>query len=946
MIGDVDPIPTGSTDNTIDPDTTVGQVGDSTEPDTSQPEVRPEVNPTPTELAPMQEKGTEPPSRQGGTNDFSQSEYKWNTFNIGLSEKESDPTMPLTEKTLNTSQVFDLSDQTTSIKEALERNHVVAVNCPSEQMNKEIMVRLATHDHFRTIPSLSTRQCIIDDLISSDSPITLKSLINKVSSRTIAAGKPCIVFVFESLHSFSTPDRQPIFLASMRAQESLVESLKHELRNQQVYLVYFFHSDQDVRSKNHSRRHWHWPDIQQPPAVSLYLRYYLNDPHKTKELHNTLRIQQSEGIWPSADYDLIHEIKELIETDELEDKIRHYQEVLAKRSELTVQGKLNQHEANEKNLKTLRKNFLKRAILFVGTFFDHIGINEFRSIVSTLIGTLETERTHIDKTLRKQQHNWLYESDRIISECGIVAKEEDNRVSMRFSDKHDREAYLPILKRHFPQFVQEQGERLLNEGFFFQPMASAGFIQGMNGLLIRLMKAGPESSVRSHLLLLAQQLDEKYVPIAQNRAQVSEMHQLIRFIREQGSSIQYDQFEVVMSALQEGSIDHRDLIRQINEIGQQEEIDHENGHDSSVSNVELIEELVKNKERLQHTNTLELETWRKQLSRYVRLIFDLNNDPAFSNEVERFLEQWQTTGRYQNVLLEVLMQLYSDYDHPTLPVLQKNLLSKQRQHQIDTCEKFLECALKSPINFREIHDQLNDWTDENESRRTPIGSMFARSFLIHYLEKLEYAHTEFKVTRHVPTNSSIQPDQYGTWPSTYPFFAQLTTNTPNTAASEWKVLIEQLFSKRSEEAYVKLQQRIDPSLIGESEIISDYMFYRIAGFIENWSRIITGDSERTSTNASWKAWEWMIAGIVDTVTTKQSIKLLHVWRINSDHCLRQLSRIRRSNESASFKRKNEDGINKRRDRLRLLHTDFRNKMKEKGGGSKNTSIRKPLRFDD
>jgi len=851
----------------------------------------------------------------------------------------TDPTIPVAEETLNSPFQFDLNEFAEQCLSDLETNRFTSIQCADDKINEEIMIRIAKG---QLVQFHEQRQYIIENLIEDDRPVGIKPLSSLIQSKTIAKGKKSIVYIFESQLSQSNSDETPVFLNSLFGSNARSKGYQSILSQHNTYLVYFFFSETGRKLVNEKRKQWHWPSIRLTSTLHLKLSSAFPGNVKITEWQKQIRQQQQKGLWAKSEFEFLQEFENLISTGLLEKEINERQEILSDPQKLA-----EWEGSSVKKLKLLKDDYLNRLVLFVATFFDGIGIKEFRQIVIHLLDENDGRTQETNKDKKKIDRNlkaWKANSDFILMDCGLNVAYIDSQASIRFKNIADKSTLRLIFRNSFPHFVQEQGEKLLLQSVFFSETASMVLIKGMSQLFKLLTYGDTTHLLGYQLRQMAQQLNEHMAPLktaerelSSRRKDIKELNDRIDHINSLEKAHSEQALLALVQSLESGQ--EIDLI-QLEDHVKNVDVDID-GEKVRVDKRDLISrfeeekaQVIERKNRANRNVNIQRSAWNKLVKRFVRLLFDLYSDDRLTDQVEKFIDDWERKGENQQVLSEVLEHLGLDHEFDSLRLYKRMLRSPERSFQLDAYGKIIANVARNPLGFKELCTKLKTWSAEKHRNTPSITSQYARAFLFDFFryneEFKDFGELDWRIIQ--PT--IVPTDQYGEWPPTHSLFAQLIDNN-----DFWGELMEWLFSEELESAFLAICHRMNPGTQDTPDDMRRHLLFRIAGFVENWHWMLIGDMD-TVKSENIHFWNMVFKTVAEKSSRKQQIEMVKHWKQSVKQCTHAVSLALKSSDGKREKEARIELYKNRRKRLQYLYKELFAKRT-----ANNTKKLPLLRFD-
>jgi hypothetical protein len=285
------------------------------------------------------------------------------------------------------------------------------------------------------------------------------------------------------------------------------ESIKTELISKNIFFICYvqekalLNTIQSKRQVTYSKdqqsieRKFFFP-LHKIPFLPVILQFHFKE--RWTEIQDILIGQKEQGFWGKnkTDNELYNGIYGYLEegTYKLEQEIEKRrkgdfrEKLVGKIETLPLDQKVHKH------------------ILFITAFFPQISISEFKLLVNLLLDG-KTEETKIHKNLKGSENDeeskyepkiiqlteqWEKQGDEILSYCRIISSSlENGRVYFDFEEPELRDEVLTILqKRHF-LFFEDQFQRIINSGIFFETKVSKQFVRNLTENLTNMVPYDP-----------------------------------------------------------------------------------------------------------------------------------------------------------------------------------------------------------------------------------------------------------------------------------------------------------------------------------------------------------------------------------------------------------------------------------------------------------------------
>ena len=167
-----------------------------------------------------------------------------------------------------------------------------------------------------------------------------------------------------------------------------------------------------------------------------------------------------------------------------------------------------------------------RALLFCATFFPGLDVHEFKKVCFALAGDVRDSSGdgRQTSTLREQ---WFSVSDEVFRTCGLIVGRPPGPRTIMFSEPEARAA-LTALADNYPNYCLYAGEKLWETGLMFRRESSPELVEGMIGVLTRLMDHDNTLRQRQWLsTLLSRKLSESLPQNLRELLQAADANELV-----------------------------------------------------------------------------------------------------------------------------------------------------------------------------------------------------------------------------------------------------------------------------------------------------------------------------------------------------------------------------------------------------------------------------------
>ncbi len=308
----------------------------------------------------------------------------------------------------------------------------------------------------------------------------------------------------------ATGERAREFLDPLvQAASSAIGNLEADLKANQILLICIVDArDIEQRLKVRRGEHIYDKDLKVPHWKIPFLRPLLKHhfPGQELDLEEKISRQQSRGWWVEDEIDLFYEIKHHIKARSLLDVIK---------------GRENAPEPVSANTLFKGDDPLHDTVLFAATFFQNLTLQEFRRLVTMLLGEqvqveiVEAYKQNADGTtelVKTQQEKplaqiWQSKTDRTMKECQlVVAPLKDSVKVVNFANHRSRDELRRHIDDEHPFFLEIQFEAIQKLGLLFDP--SARIAENVARLCAAMALVNPDSYGREWIVELITDFEE------------------------------------------------------------------------------------------------------------------------------------------------------------------------------------------------------------------------------------------------------------------------------------------------------------------------------------------------------------------------------------------------------------------------------------------------------